>query len=192
MGKEHQLDPDPVSVLLAALGAVGSVVGPPLVEMAREARNAPTRVRTQALQLAGRLSDDLRHMEVDLALMEEVIQAAGGPSLPFRLGSQLQLTEGQFRRYREAGEALIDNAARSVKVMHKLERLLPAIFGPHVMEPVGLAAEAQGQLNALLGNRNVTVRDAVETLRAAVRNATELIGLVEEALHAGVGRNDRR
>jgi len=180
----RQLDPDPVTILLSVAGAVGGLL--PLVEMARDARNTPSRVRARVVDIAGRLGDDLRHMEVDLALLREVVDASGGSSLRFRLGSQLYLTTEQFRRYRNAADQLVSAAARSVKRIHDLEGSLgPDLFGPDVLQPLGLAADIQGQLNSLLDDRTVTVEDAMRVLRVAIDAGRGLLAQLEERLHQG-------
>jgi hypothetical protein len=109
--------------------------------------------------------------------------AADAASLPLRLGSQLYLTEDQFRRYRDAADRLIAAAGRSVKRIHEIEgSLRPDLFGPDVIGPVGVASDTQSQLNSLLDNRNVNVRDAARVLRQGMEQTRQLLEELEAAL----------
>lgn len=174
------LDPEPISILLTLIGTVGAIAIP----IARESWwNAPPRVRSRVVQSTGRLSDELRRMEVDLQLLMEVVDAADGSHLPLRLGSQLYLTNDQFRRYRDAAERLMAAAGRSIKRIHEIEASLrPQIFGTDIVQPLGVATETQAQLNGLLANSNVTVREAVRVLRQAMEQARNLIAEIEQTL----------
>lgn len=175
-------DPDPVSILLGVMGAVGALL--PLAQMANQALNAPHRVRARVVRAVTRLADDLRHMDVDLAILEDVVAAAGMPVIPFQLGSPLMLSDQEFRRYRAASDRLIATAARSIKLIHEVEgSLRPDLFGPEVMgQPLGLAADAQAQLNGLLRDPTMSVQNAILVLRTAMDRVRQMLTEVEGRL----------
>jgi hypothetical protein len=127
-GPLDRLDPDPVGILLGVLGTVAGIVIP----LAREAWwSAPPRLRARITTSAGRLSDEQRHMDVDLAILEELVAENDASSLPFQLGTQLYLSNEWFRRYREVAERLASSAARSVRRIHEIEgSLRPEVFDP--------------------------------------------------------------
>lgn len=180
-GPPARIDPDPLTPLLPVLATLAGI----LATMARAQWNAPARVRARIVTSSGRLRDDLRRMQADLEILNDVVTGSpGAPSLPFEIGNRLLLTGDEFRRYREATTNLMTYATRCVRRVHEIEASITAeLFGPEVIHrPLALAADIQGQLNGILGHRDVTVGSAISVLTDAMDNTQELLRDLESQL----------
>src|SRR5687768_15300770 len=110
-GSVGRIDPDPLMTLLTIAGTLAGILAP----VAWDRWNAPARVRSRIVTTSRRLRDDLRRMEADLEILQDVVVEAGAAHLPFEIGNRMELTEDQFVRYREATNNLMTYATRCVK-----------------------------------------------------------------------------
>src|ERR1700675_1323375 len=115
-GKQHRLDPEPLSILAAITGVVGAGIS--AVNYWRSHHKPlPNKTRARLVTSLDKLAAELRYLSSDVESLETTFKRATFPGdRSLRLGNGALVTMDEFRRY----EQLADRVFGRLKRIHKL------------------------------------------------------------------------
>jgi hypothetical protein len=175
-GTQHRLDPEPLSILAAITGVVGTGIS--AVNYWRSHHKPlPNWTRARLVSRLDKLAAEVRYLSSDVESSETTFKRATFPGdRSLRLGNGALVTIDEFRRY----EQLADRVFGRLKRVHKLALQVQGLAFELPFVDKGLQANATGEAlsraDALLRSRNYSVDEAWRELRGLIADLESMIG----------------
>jgi hypothetical protein len=176
----RSVDPDPASLVIDVV--VTTAVSMGVTYLTPRLARSPVRVREKALAEVAAVADDLGRLRSEVRVIRDVVAAANlDGERRFRLGSRAEMDASDFDRCEGSSDAVLTLAKRMRKRIHKVERLLGSVPDDDRMSATAAAGEGLGALNELLGNRSISVDQAIARTEEVLEQATELVTAMQSA-----------
>lgn len=177
-----KIDPDPFSIVVGVSGIIGGLAS--AVSLYSQFAKQPLgKALSQIKQLLRESKDLVRYIELDVEILREIISEAEVPGdRRFRPGRRAFLTTKQFQRYEKAADELMNRLRRVLRVAHRLDRLVPASTALNLPDASLHIESAQGRLERILRDRDITIDKAIQDLLAGIGELKAMIGEVLASL----------
>ena len=162
----RRIDPEPVTIYLAIVATFTASVAA-VNYIKTHHKPLPSTVRANVSQSLAELEDHTKHLRADLSIIQDIFSKAKFPNgRTIRLGNGAYLTAAEFSRYMGTSDAVLRRLRDVHKLALKMEREATRLTALQAGPITNILGETYESLDDLMNNRNLTVDNAWEKLRA--------------------------
>ncbi len=174
---------DDLASLIVAIAAAMLNAAKTGADIHSKSASMPKHTRGRAQSIAYGLADDLRRLEAEIAVFQDVIVSAQLPEGGrFSLDSRTFLTKPAFERYKHSSGVILDLLHRLQKAALQLEGIAPHVYGPDAFQAQGLVEAVIADVRRVLREEDATLGEVLSRLLSIVGEVSKLLDSLTDQL----------
>jgi hypothetical protein len=173
--KSNLIDPEPFSIIVSAVGIIGSIASV-LAAFKTFFPEKAARVVKKIIQKIDQAEYIIRYLETDAIALREIIEAGDiNVNKPFELGSSVFVYPHQHRLYSQTADNILKRLRELYKIANQLETMLPTLTEQQNLKRIENWSSTKNRINNLIRKDGKTIKEANDELLTIIQNVRRLV-----------------